>query len=202
VDIALVAQILSLLQSTSPSVLLTASLDAARRQIAVHGKALLDRAIQLGHMARREIRQIRGLWCYGEDLLGSYGIHTFDPTKLVIRVSDLGITGREFARLLRARFMVEIEFADPQNLICSITIADDEERVLFLIDAIRAIAQGIARVDEARRQTVASPPAAAIALVCSGFAPSTRVKFGGLWATCAPGIIPYPPRSRSSPDRP
>ena len=37
-----------LTRSTSPSALLMASLDAARRQLAVHGEALLDRTMAAG----------------------------------------------------------------------------------------------------------------------------------------------------------
>ena len=58
VDAEAVARAVRLIRSTSPSALLMASLDAARRQLAVHGEALLDRTIRgrrSGH-ARRSTR--------------------------------------------------------------------------------------------------------------------------------------------------
>ena len=45
VDPEAVDRAVRLIRSTSPSALLMASLDAARRQLAVHGEALLDRTI-------------------------------------------------------------------------------------------------------------------------------------------------------------
>ncbi|MDY6897469.1 MAG: aminotransferase class I/II-fold pyridoxal phosphate-dependent enzyme [Cyanobacteriota bacterium] len=51
---------LQLTQSTSPSYILLASLDAARQQIAIHGKELLTRTLQLAEEARNQINQIPG----------------------------------------------------------------------------------------------------------------------------------------------
>jgi arginine decarboxylase len=52
---------LQLVQSTSPSYVLLASLDAARQQMALHGKELISRTLQLADEARRRIAQIPGL---------------------------------------------------------------------------------------------------------------------------------------------
>lgn len=52
---------LQLTQSTSPSYILLASLDAARQQIAIHGKELLAKTLQLAEKARNQINQIPGL---------------------------------------------------------------------------------------------------------------------------------------------
>ncbi len=49
---ARVARAVRLVRSTSPSALLMASLDAARRQLAVHGEALLERTIAAAERAR------------------------------------------------------------------------------------------------------------------------------------------------------
>ena len=65
VDVNKVQQVMNLLQTTSPSYILMASLDVARMQIATKGKELLDRAIDLAEYARREINKIPGLYCFG-----------------------------------------------------------------------------------------------------------------------------------------
>ena len=57
VDVGAVARAVRLVRSTSPSALLMASLDAARRQLAVHGELLLDRTIKA---AARGARGDRG----------------------------------------------------------------------------------------------------------------------------------------------
>ncbi|MBW4572668.1 MAG: aminotransferase class I/II-fold pyridoxal phosphate-dependent enzyme [Tolypothrix carrinoi HA7290-LM1] len=52
---------LQLVQSTSPSYILLASLDAARQQMALHGFELMSRTLQLADEARTRISQIPGL---------------------------------------------------------------------------------------------------------------------------------------------
>jgi arginine decarboxylase len=59
---------LRLLQSSSPSYLLLASLDAARHQMATEGKMLLSQTLQLADQARAAIQQIPGLSVLGSHL--------------------------------------------------------------------------------------------------------------------------------------
>ena len=61
ININRINKALQLTQSTSPSYILLASLDAARQQIALHGKELLTRTLQLADEARNKISQIPGL---------------------------------------------------------------------------------------------------------------------------------------------
>ncbi|MGB3650665.1 MAG: aminotransferase class I/II-fold pyridoxal phosphate-dependent enzyme, partial [Rivularia sp. (in: cyanobacteria)] len=61
ININRINKALQLTQSTSPSYILLASLDAARQQIALHGKELLTRTLQLASEARKQISQIPGL---------------------------------------------------------------------------------------------------------------------------------------------
>jgi arginine decarboxylase len=85
---------LNLTQTTSPSYLLLASLDAARQQLALRGEELLTRTIDLANWAREEVNEtIPGLYIYGSDLDGLPGCPAHDPTKLVINVRALGVTG-------------------------------------------------------------------------------------------------------------
>src|SRR5215210_6377032 len=55
IDADAVGRCVRLVRSTSQSALLMASLDAARRQLAVHGEALLSRTIAASHEARQQI---------------------------------------------------------------------------------------------------------------------------------------------------
>lgn len=136
INVSRVAQVLSLLQSTSPSSILLASLDAARSQMALEGHEQLTRAIRLAHFARESICQMNGLWCYGQDLLGVAGVFAFDPTKLIIRVSDCGYTGFDAFRFLQEQCYLDAEFADLKHLVCSITLADGETSVDHLLQAL------------------------------------------------------------------
>lgn len=90
VDVARVQQIMNLLQTTSPSYILMASLDTARRQIALEGEELLDYAIGLAEYVRAQVNKIPGFYRYGKELLGKPGVFAIDPTKICILLAILG----------------------------------------------------------------------------------------------------------------
>jgi lysine decarboxylase len=141
VNVSRVAQILALLQTSSPSSLILASIDAARHFTVQHGRELLGQAIELAHQAREAIRQLDGLWCYGDDLVGKKGIYTFDPTKLVVRVSDTGWSGFEAYDKLRYEYGIDGEFADLKHVIFSVTLGDTPASVEKLLVALRQLSQ-------------------------------------------------------------
>ena len=87
-----VQQVLNLLHTTSPSYVLMASLDCCRRQIAVHGRELLENTIQISKYLREEINKIPGISSFGEEVLGKEGRFAFDPTKVTISAKELGLT--------------------------------------------------------------------------------------------------------------
>ncbi|CAG0932104.1 arginine decarboxylase [Thermoflexales bacterium] len=196
VSFTLLQYLLAILQSSSPNVTFTGSLDSARRQMALHGKQLLDRTLELAQRARTAIRAIPGLWCYGDDLIGAYGIAAYDPTKLVIRVTDTGLTGKEFAAELWARGNITVEFADLWQVICSVTIADTPDKIERLIAALRNIAQDQRGGDPTARVELATPPLPQLILNPrqATFRSARRVRLiEACGEVCAEQVIPYPP---------
>src|SRR5205814_4681242 len=81
VDENLVDRAVTLVESTSPSSLLTASLDAARRHAEVHGRELLGETIGAVNATRAAIREIPGLDVLDERIAGRPGVHAFDPLR-------------------------------------------------------------------------------------------------------------------------
>lgn len=136
-----VQQILNLLQTTSPSYILMASLDCARRQIALHGEELLDGAIELCNYARREINKIPGLYCFGDDILDSPGVFSLDPTKITITCRDLGITGYDLDMILSERYHIQMELADLYNVLAVGSFGDTKESIESLLNALREISK-------------------------------------------------------------
>ena len=195
---ARVAQILSLLQSSSPSSILLASLDATRMQMATEGRESLSNVIVLSQKARNAIRQIDGLWCYGDELIGTNHIFAFDPSKLIVRVSKIGMSGFQATIMLRQQYGIEVEFADLKHIIFSITIADTETTITKLLDALRSLIQQkyqTNKLDDSSIKPPAGLPHAAITLRDAYFASKTRSvplneTVGNI---IAENIIPYPP---------
>lgn len=139
IDKLRVQQLLNLLQTTSPSYILMASLDCARRQIALHGRELLDSTIELSNYARKEINRIPGLYCFGEDILGKPGAYAFDPTKITITCRDLGITGYDLDMILSNKYHIQMELSDLYNVLAVGSFGDTRENMEKLLKALREI---------------------------------------------------------------
>ncbi len=136
-----VQTVISMLTTTSTSYILLASLDTARRQLALNGYAMAERALDFADYARSAINQIEGLYCFGEEILGSEATYDYDPTKITIQVRRLGITGYEAENWLRDNHNIEVEMSDMYNVLCLITAGDNEDTVKILLSALREMAE-------------------------------------------------------------
>jgi arginine/lysine/ornithine decarboxylase len=138
VDPRAVETAVGMVQTTSPSVPILASIDACRRQMALDGLPLLERAIALASDARRRLRAIPGVDVLGADDLGMVG---FDLTKLVIDVHRLGLSGFSLETILREQFGISPEMSDLVGCVCLVTIADTPASIDQLVDAFATIAR-------------------------------------------------------------
>ncbi len=146
IDVGAVARAIRLVRSTSPSSLLMASLDAARRQLAVHGELLLDRTIHAAARAREAIEQIPGCAIVGEQWVGRPGIAAWDPLRIVIDVRGTGLTGYQVASALRASYDIHVELATHATVVLVLGIGqpvEPLERVAHdLAETVKRIAAG------------------------------------------------------------
>jgi lysine decarboxylase len=117
IDADEVARCVRLVRSTSPNSLLLASLDSARRQLAAHGEALLDRTLAASARARTLLDVIPGCSVVGEDMVGRPGVAGWDPLRIVIDIRGTGCTGYELAAELRASYDIYVELATHATLV-------------------------------------------------------------------------------------
>lgn len=141
IDMHRVQQILNIMQTTSPSYILMASLDCARRQIALHGKELLDYAIDLCTYTRNEINKIPGFYCFGKEILQDNGAYAFDPTKVTITCRDLGITGYDLDMILSNEYHIQMELSDLYNVLIVGSFGDTKENMDYLIKVLKEISK-------------------------------------------------------------
>ena len=151
---ATMPQILGMLQSTSPSFLLYASLDAGRRQMALAGEHLWQRALELSSTAREKINRMPGLRCLGEEILNKPQVGFWDPTKLLIKVDGLGLSGSEAEKRLRAKG-IQVELAGLNHVLALIAIGDGPEEVEALVRALEELQK---ERSSSRRRPPASLP--------------------------------------------
>jgi lysine decarboxylase len=119
IDENTVDRAVTLTESTSPSSLLTGSLDAARRQAALHGRELLGHTMEVLAQMREDIRAIDGLDVLDERLAGRAGVYAYDPLRLAVDVRGIAATGYELASLLREIGDINLELYG-QNVIVAV----------------------------------------------------------------------------------
>lgn len=131
---------LNLTQTTSPSYILLASLDVARHQLAMKGTHMVERTYRLAMEARKEISRIGGLYVMGDEILEQPCCFTLDPTKIVINVRGLGISGYEAEKILRKKYRIQVELSDLFNIIILVSIGDDSQIISYLVESLKEIA--------------------------------------------------------------
>jgi arginine decarboxylase len=198
--------IVKLFLSTSPNLVLVASLDVARRQMATQGRTLLSRTIELANDTRRRLNAVDGIYCFGEELEGRPGVFDLDPTKITVTVKALGYTGYEAEEILRRRYNVQCELADLFNCLALYTIGTTREAADRLVYGVRELAREDRPIDvfspsgvlerRLRTGTYALPKIPPIRMLPRDafLAPSELVRFkSSAGRICAEVITPYPP---------
>jgi lysine decarboxylase len=158
VDAEAVDRAVRLIRSTSPSSLLMASLDAARRQLAVHGETLLDRTIRAAARAREAIDAVPGCAVLDDSFVGRPGIAGWDPLRIVIDVRGTGRTGYAVAAALRNSYDIYPELATHATLVLVLGIGEPVEALERLA---HDFAETVRQIQEPRmRHAIALPPGA------------------------------------------
>jgi len=170
IDETAVARAVRLVRSTSPSSLLLASLDAARRQLAVHGELLLDRTIRAAARARDAIEAVPGCVVVGEKFVGRPGIAGWDPLRIVIDVRGSGLTGYQVANALRASYDIYVELATHATVVLVLGLGQP-------VEALERFAHDLG--ETLRRIAARRPPAV-------GFDPAHPTQAGGSVLTQPP----------------
>ncbi|NJK74192.1 MAG: aminotransferase class I/II-fold pyridoxal phosphate-dependent enzyme [Microcoleus sp. SU_5_6] len=131
VDVCKLDRALQLVQSTSPSYLLLASLDAARQQMAIFGEQLIEKTLLLAKQARSNLSKIPGISVL--ESLNTPGFTALDRSRLTVKVSELGITGFAADEILHYEFGVTAELPMPQHLTFIISLGNIESDIDNLV---------------------------------------------------------------------
>ncbi len=137
-DIERLHTVVDMVQTTSPSVLIFGSLDASRRQMALHGRQLLFQALEMARQVRDEVGDIEGLSTVGPRLLAGRPGADFDITRVLVDVHELGLTGYEAEEILRDEHGVMVEMSDLMSVLFLITIGDTAS-ILRLLAGLEAL---------------------------------------------------------------
>jgi arginine/lysine/ornithine decarboxylase len=137
-DPAKITEALQLVQTTSPSYLLLASLDAARQQMALEGFSLMAKTLALAQLARAELARLPHLRVLSLEQ-PTAAFRWLDSTRLTVDVSGLGLTGYQVDEILRSQFQVTAELPLLRHLTFIISLGNNQEDIEQLIRAFRQL---------------------------------------------------------------
>ena len=159
VDAGAVGRALRLLRSTSPSSLLLASLDGARRQLALHGEQLLHETLEAIEVARAKLKTIPGIALVDSALVGRMGVAGYDPLRMVLDVRGTGRTGYEIADELRRSYDVHAELPMQATVVFVIGLGDTAAELRRLAGDVDEV---VKRLSEPGATAPIVPPAASL----------------------------------------
>jgi lysine decarboxylase len=137
VNQARVQSTLNILNTTSPSSVFMASLDTARSFMALNGKKLVEETIKLADWARTEINKIKGLKAIDKEHIYNHKGYDYDLTKIMVKVSGLGITGFDAYKILSEESKVQLELAETHLILAVLSIATTKEDLIHFIEGLK-----------------------------------------------------------------
>jgi arginine/lysine/ornithine decarboxylase len=158
-DASVVDRAVTLTESTSPSGLLSASLDAARRHAATRGRDLLEETINSTRELRGQVKALDGYDVLDDRMCGTGGVHDFDPLRLSVDVRGTGATGYEIADFMRVRHDVNVELAGENVVVALFGMGEPvAETGARLIEALEGAAAAVAEMPDREHEPFAPPP--------------------------------------------
>ena len=145
IDPESVARALRLLRTTSPSSLLLASLDGARRQLASTASSYCTRRSRRSRWRGPSSRRSSGIRLVDSSWVGRSGIAGYDPMRIVVDVRGTGCTGYEVADALRRSYDVHVELPTQATIVLIVGLADTAKALRRLAGDIEETVKRIAK---------------------------------------------------------
>ncbi len=126
---------LNMLQSTSPSALLMASLDVSRKTMYFEGDRRIDKLLHIADKARTELSRIPGIKVIDKEYIMKRGDFDYDETKIVVKVSELGLSGFEVYKKMRKSYNIQLELAESNIVLAVLSIGNSKNDLDNLVYA-------------------------------------------------------------------
>ncbi|KAL0315953.1 UNVERIFIED_CONTAM: Arginine decarboxylase [Sesamum radiatum] len=199
VDREKICRCLQTLQSSSPSYLLLASLDAARAQLSDNHGTIFNQAIELALEAKGVIDKIPGITLI--DIPNFPKFPAIDPLRVTVGVWYLGISGFEADNILYRDFGVVSELVGTQSITFAFNLGTKREHVLRLISGLKYLSAtflpadgSVIRSDDVVNLAVFDDVNMVLSPRDAFFARKRKVSIEeSLGEICGELICPYPP---------
>ena len=134
-NIEKIERALKLLHTTSPSLILLASLDAARANLSSEfGQKQIEKTIKNAKYLRRRIDKMKNI----HQLKADFGFKT-DITKVFIKID--GLSGKRLESILEIDFNIEVESASDVGALMLVNLGNKRSEIKYLADCLEKITQ-------------------------------------------------------------
>lgn len=198
VDREKICRCLQTLQSSSPSYLLLASLDAARYQLSENREHVFDTAINLALEAKNMISRIPGVSIFNYPMFSDFPI--VDPLRLTIGTWKLGMSGFEADDVLSKEYGVIPELVGTRSITLAFTLGTQREHVITLVAGLKHLSSTYSptcftfEINDSKYIAPLNDVCISLSPREAFFAPKQKVDIeSSLGKICGELICPYPP---------
>ncbi|QOR35540.1 aminotransferase class I/II-fold pyridoxal phosphate-dependent enzyme [Clostridium sp. 'deep sea'] len=136
-----VRNVVNLMQTSSASYLLMASLDIARKNLVINGYQLYNKLLKEINLLKKSINDIDGLSTIDQLIVECPGVFNYDDTKIVIKVNELGLSGFELYDILFKEYNIQVELAESYVVLAIVGVGDNEKSFENLLKALKDISK-------------------------------------------------------------
>jgi arginine decarboxylase len=171
VDARRVSSMLQMLQSSSPSNLLLASLEGTCQQMREEGQALMAQTLAIAYTARKRIKTVAGLSILSQPQPPTAGFCDLDPTRLTVDVSALGLDGFTADEICTKQFGAIAELPTLRHLTFILSLGNSPADLDRLFCALEGLSQHSSHAKSAISFTTDLTAAAIAPVECPALSP-------------------------------
>ena len=152
VDSRLIRRFMGIYQSSSPSYILMASMDACMEKMSSDGNEMFREFTKILEKARRRLSECKYIRLVSPEI-GTAGVFDYDRSKLLFSTRYASMTGSELAQILLEKYHIQVEMETEHYVLALAAVGDSGEGFERLCQAIEEIDQEEAQKKKEKRET-------------------------------------------------
>lgn len=147
-----IAENLAMFESSSPSYLLMAGMDACIRMLVEKRKELFENYRSLLNQFYQKAANLKHLHVMKKEDLSQAEAFDWDDSKIIIFTGSIGLTGEELYQILVKNYHLQMEMASGEYVLGMTSIMDEQEGLARLLIALQEIDQAYCQKTEGKRK--------------------------------------------------
>ena len=156
VDVGKIKRFMGIYQTSSPSYILMASMDACMDKLQKDGKQMFREFTYNLEKARQRLSKCEKIKLIEASMLQGTGIYDYDRSKLLFSTVGTSINGHQLHEILRDRYHIEMEMDAEKYALGIAAVGDTEEgfdRICSAIEEIDAETELVSAAEESQENT-------------------------------------------------